>query len=139
MTDNAGPRGYECIPVFQIVTREICSLVLKLHNPMINCCTRWAKKYNTAHRKPQFIIGLHNFIIGFHNFSSGYAIVPGHKFHGCQFKIQGYTRTVRGLCGLTYIFVRTFIISLTNIADNQLHSNVKATGRGKVLFNKINL
>ena len=34
MTDHAGPRGYECNPVFQIVTREICNLVLKFHNPM---------------------------------------------------------------------------------------------------------
>jgi hypothetical protein len=34
MTDHAGPRRYECNPVFQIVTREICNLVLKLHNPM---------------------------------------------------------------------------------------------------------
>ena len=34
MTDHAGTRGYECNPVFQIVTREICNLVLKFHNPM---------------------------------------------------------------------------------------------------------
>ena len=40
MTDHAGPRRYECNPVFQIVTREICNLVLKLHNPMKICGTR---------------------------------------------------------------------------------------------------
>ena len=28
---------------------------------MINCGPRWAKKYNTAHQGPQFIIGLHYF------------------------------------------------------------------------------
>ena len=48
---------------------------------------RLAKKYNTAHQGPQFIIGLHYFIIGFHNFISGYAIlVPGYKFRSRQFK-----------------------------------------------------
>ena len=26
MTDHAGPRGYECNPVFQIVTHRICNL-----------------------------------------------------------------------------------------------------------------
>ena len=41
MTDHAGPRRYECNPVFQIGTRGICNLVLKLHNPMKNCGTRW--------------------------------------------------------------------------------------------------
>ena len=40
MTEHAGPRRYECNPVFQIVTREICNLVLKLHNPMKICVTR---------------------------------------------------------------------------------------------------
>ena len=40
MTDHAGPRRYECNPVFQIVTREICNLVLKFHNPMKICGTR---------------------------------------------------------------------------------------------------
>ena len=41
MTDHAGPRRYECNRVFQIGTRGICNLVLKLHNPMKNCGTRW--------------------------------------------------------------------------------------------------
>ena len=40
MTDHAGPRRYECNPVFKIVTREICNLVLKFHNPMKICGTR---------------------------------------------------------------------------------------------------
>ena len=40
MTDHAGPRRYECNPVFQIVTSEICNLVLKFHNPMKICGTR---------------------------------------------------------------------------------------------------
>ena len=40
MTENAGPRRYECNLVFQIITREICNLVLKLHNPMKMCVTR---------------------------------------------------------------------------------------------------
>ena len=40
MTDHAGHQRYECNPVFQIVTREICNLVLKFHNPMKNCGTR---------------------------------------------------------------------------------------------------
>ena len=33
-------------------------------NPMINCGTRWAKKYNTAHRVTQFIFGLCNLSTG---------------------------------------------------------------------------
>ena len=41
MTDHAGPRRYECNPVFQIGTRGICNLVLKLQNPMKNCGTWW--------------------------------------------------------------------------------------------------
>ena len=40
MTDHAGPRRYECNRVFQIVTREICNLMLKFHNPMKICGTR---------------------------------------------------------------------------------------------------
>ena len=39
MTDHAGPRRYECNPIFQIGTRGICNLGLKLHNPMKNCGT----------------------------------------------------------------------------------------------------
>ena len=105
MTDHA---GYECNPVFQIVTREICNLVLKFHNPMKSFGTRRGKKYNTAHRGPQFIIGLHNNIIRFVNFSLGYAIliliilIIGYKFCGCLFEIPGYTRTAGSRRGLSY-------------------------------------
>ena len=83
MTDHAGPRRYECDPVFQVVTREICNLVLKFYR--------------------QNLSSGHNFIVGFHNFSSGYAIlVPGYKFRGCQFEIPGYTLNVGGRRGLSH-------------------------------------
>ena len=82
MTDHAGPRGYECNPLFIIVSRKICNLVLKFHNPM--------SKSTKRH-------------IGGHNLSSGYAIlVPGYKFRECQFEIPGYTCTVGGRRGLSY-------------------------------------
>ena len=57
------------------------------------------------HQVTQFFIGLHNFIIGLQNFSSGYAIlVPGNKFHGGQFEVPGYTRTVGGRHGLSCVY-----------------------------------
>ena len=56
MTDNAGPRRYECNHV--------------------NYGPRCAVLYFFAHRVPEFIIG-------FHKFSSGYEILaPGYKFRG---------------------------------------------------------
>ena len=74
MTDNAGPRRYECNPVFQIVTRKICNLVLKLHNPMKICVNDdklglpMSKKVQHGisgvtiyDRVSQFFIGLCNF------------------------------------------------------------------------------
>ena len=50
------------------VTRRFIFSPAKICNLVLNCGT-------VAHRRPQFIIVLHNFIIGFHNFSSGYAIL----------------------------------------------------------------
>ena len=75
MTDHAGPKRYERNPVFQIVNRGFCNLVLQLHNPnenlcnpMINCVARCAvfqKENTTAHRATQFIYELHNFFSGY--------------------------------------------------------------------------
>ena len=41
VTDHAGPRRHECNLVFQIVTRWICNLLIKLHNKMKFFVTRW--------------------------------------------------------------------------------------------------
>ena len=58
----------------------------------------WHPMSKKVQRGPEFINGLHNF-------SSGYAIlVPGYKFRGCQFEIPGYTRTIGGRRGLSYIY-----------------------------------
>ena len=40
-------------------------------------------------------------------FLLGYAmLVPGYKFHGWHFESPGYTRTVGGLRGLSYVFLK---------------------------------
>ena len=78
--------------------------MIKLCNPMINCVTWCAMLYFFTHRVPQFIIGLHNF-------SSGYAILAlGYKFRGWQFETPGYTHTVGGRRGLSYVCIEIFIL-----------------------------
>ena len=64
---------------------------------MINCGPRCAVFYFFAHQVPQFIIGFHKFSLGYEILAAGY------KFHGCQFETPGYTRTVGGQRGLSYV------------------------------------
>ena len=119
------PEGTSVTRCFKLSPAKICNLLLKFHNPMKICGTRFwivapdeKKKYNMTHREPQLIIGLHKFIIWFYNFSSGYAIlVPGYKFRGWQFEIPGYTCTVGGRRGLSYsglVRIDFFVTSAAN-------------------------
>ena len=79
------------------------------------CGAWWAKKYNTADRVTQFIIGLHNFIIGLKKISPGYVIlVPGYKFCGWQFEILGYYHSEGGRRGLSNIFFYIMYFATTH-------------------------
>ena len=92
MKDHAtAPEGTSVFRCFKLLPAKFVTR-WKFVEPDDKFWHPWTKKYNTEHRGPKFIIGLHNFIIGFYNFSSCYAIlVPGYKFRRCQFEIPAWS------------------------------------------------